>query len=143
MRDVWPPDRMTYSSICFAGVARSPVPRAHAVTFGAAHCIDLPFFFGNIDEKEQWLLFSSMYRSFTNENRPGRLALSEAMVSYLAQFMPSGNPNSAVAELPEWQAWSNDVGGPKVLQLDADRKHAQIGMDSRELSIAGIRRAPR
>jgi para-nitrobenzyl esterase len=115
--------------------------KTHAITYGAAHCIDLPFFFGNIDKKEQWLLFSSMYRSFTGENRPGRLALSEAMVSYLAQFMRTGNPNSAVSRLPEWQAWSNDVGGPKVLQLDADLKHAQIGMDSRELSIAGIRRA--
>jgi para-nitrobenzyl esterase len=115
--------------------------KSHAFTFGAAHLIDLPFFFGNVDKKEQWANYSSMFQSFTDANRPGRLALSEATVSYLAQFMRTGNPNNAVSRLPEWAPWSNHVGGPKVLQLDADLEHAQICMDTRELSIAGIRHA--
>ena len=85
-----------------------------------------------------WVAFSPMFRGFTEANRPGRLALSDAMVSYLAQFLRTGNPNNAVSGSPEWQAWSNDVGRPKMLQLDADLQHAQIAMDIQELSIAGI-----
>ena len=50
----------------------------------------------------------------------------------------TGNPNNAVSGSPEWQAWSNDEGGPKVLQLDAGLQHAQIAMDTQELSVAGV-----
>jgi len=113
----------------------------HAITYGSSHLIDLPFFFGNVDKREQWVNSSPMFRSFTDDNRAGRLELSEAMVSYLAQFMRTGNPNNALSELPEWEPWSNHVGGPKVLQLDANLEHAEIGMGTGELSIAGIRRA--
>ena len=63
------------------------------------------------------------------------------MVSYLAQFMRTGNPNRAQLDLPEWKAWSNHVGGPKAIQLDADPLKHQIAMTSREVSIAGVRYA--
>lgn len=126
---------------CFRWGGAEVCSSMHAFTFGAAHSIDLPFFFGNIQKKEQWVEFSSMFRSFTKANRPGRLALGKATVSYMAQFLRSGNPNSAVSGLPEWEAWSNHIGGPKVLQLDADLKNARINMDTQELSVVGIRYA--
>ncbi|MHB8901189.1 MAG: carboxylesterase family protein [Thermoguttaceae bacterium] len=116
-------------------------PETHAFTFGASHCIDLPFIFGSVDKTESWRKFSPMFKSFTEANRPGRLALSEAMVSYLRQFLRTGNPNNAVSGLPEWKAWSTHVGGPKALQLDADLKQSNIAMDTRELSVAGVRYA--
>ena len=124
---------------CWGG--KTVCEETHAFTFGAAHLIDLPFFFGDVDQKDEWVLFSPMFRSFTQANRSGRLALSEAMISYLAQFLRTGNPNNAVSGLPEWKAWSNHVGGPKTLQLDADLVREKISMGTQELSVAGVRRA--
>ena len=116
--------------------------KIHGFTFGAAHCLDLPFLFRTFDKnKEEWLAFSPMFASFAKKNRPGRQALSEAMISYLAQFMRTGNPNNAISGLPEWKAWSNHAGGPKAIRLDADLQQAQITMDTQELSVSAVRRA--
>ena len=116
-------------------------PETLAFTFGAGHCMELPFIFGNVEREPLWTAFSPMFTGFREANRPGRVALSHAMVKYLAQFLRTGSPNSAQGNVPEWKAWSNHAGGPKTLQLDADCQEARIIMDSQEVSVGGVRRA--
>ncbi len=107
--------------------------------YGAAHSIEIPFFQGNADAEgvADWLLF----RGFTAANRPGRLALSDAIVAWQAAFMRTGNPNDAASGLPEWRPWTNTPGAPRTLHLDADPANAHIRMDTDELTVADVRRA--
>lgn len=107
--------------------------------YGSAHFLEVPFFHGNVSAKglDNWLVF----RGFSQANQPGREALSNAIVSYLAQFCRTGNPNKAVSELPEWKPWSSDVDGPKVIILDSDLNEAMIKMDNKEVSMASVRQA--
>jgi len=74
--------------------------------YGAAHAFDLPFLFGNFGP--------SVFSNATNStaNKPGRLALSASMVSSLAAFAKTGNPNNAALGTT-WQPW------PKRLVFDA------------------------
>lgn len=109
--------------------------------FGACHCIDLPFLFGSLDREETWKGFGPMFNSFSDVNLTGRTKLSDAMVSYLAQFMRTGNPNRADSNNPEWECWSNHAGGPKALEFDSDNDSPLIAMSTEELSIAGVRQA--
>ena len=66
--------------------------------YGAAHAFDLPFLFGNFGP--------SVFSNATNStaNKPGRLALSASMVSSLAAFAKTGNPNNAALGTT-WQPW--------------------------------------
>ena len=68
--------------------------------FGAAHAFDLPFVFGNFGP--------SLYSNFTNSNanKPGRLALSDAMMRSIGAFALKGDPNdpSLGVTWPQWPA---------------------------------------
>jgi para-nitrobenzyl esterase len=66
--------------------------------FGAAHAFDLPFVFGNFGPS----LFSNFTN--TNANKPGRLALSDAMMRSIGAFALKGDPNdpSLGATWPQW-----------------------------------------
>ncbi|HEX3140040.1 MAG TPA: carboxylesterase family protein [Rhizobacter sp.] len=68
--------------------------------FGAAHAFDLPFVFGNFGPS----LFSNFVNS--NVNRPGRLALSDAMMRSIGAFALRGDPNdpSLGVTWPQWPA---------------------------------------
>lgn len=68
--------------------------------FGAAHAFDLPFLFGNFEPS----LYAKI--SFTQANRPGRLALSNAMMKSLGAFARTGDPNhpSLGVAWPQWPA---------------------------------------
>jgi carboxylesterase type B len=114
-------------------------PDPFGFIYGAAHFLEIPFFHGNVDTKgtENWLVF----RGFSPTNQPGREALSKAMVSYLAQFCRTGDPNKASSGLPEWKPWSNEMDGPKAIILDADLNDAMIRMDNEEVSMMSVRRA--
>ncbi len=98
--------------------------------FGAAHGFDIPFFFGK---------FQGAYLSriaFGRANRPGRLALSHAMMVSLAEFAWHGDPNHASLGTP-WPAW------PAILVFDADRDVKRISVVQRETtslmrSIGGL-----
>ena len=81
--------------------------------YGAAHAFDLPFLFGNFGP--------SVFANATNSaaNRPGRLALSGAMMASLAAFARTGDPNSAALGVT-WQPW------PKQLRMDATLTQAAI-----------------
>jgi len=70
--------------------------------YGAAHAFDLPFVFGNFGPS----LFAKVANS--SANRPGRLALSDAMMKTVAAFARSGNPNHAALGV-SWPAWPGQL----------------------------------
>jgi para-nitrobenzyl esterase len=75
---------------------------------GAAHSVEIPFVFGYFK-----LLGAYDAVAFTKANAPGRLALSDAMMSYWARFAATGDPGRGVdGRLPLWSAWSNTPGAP-------------------------------
>jgi para-nitrobenzyl esterase len=82
---------------------------------GAAHAMDLPFVFGNfIRDKSSLVSFS-----WSNQNIWGCEELSNAVMTYYAQFARTGNPNKPGSSLPEWTPWSNDKGAFKRIVFDA------------------------
>ena len=76
---------------------------------------------------------------FTEENRRGREALSKAMMTYVAQFIHTGDPNKPGSGLPEWNPWSNEVDGPKCILFDVDGDVTNIKMTSAELTVEGVK----
>ncbi len=96
--------------------------------YGAAHALELPFFHGSFDNDDLTEPSMLIYTGFTSENLKGRKALSRAIISYIAAFCQTGNPNTNASELPTWQAWSSEENAPKLLILDADLEQATISM---------------
>jgi para-nitrobenzyl esterase len=92
--------------------AQQPAP--WNTIYGAAHAFDLPFLLGNFGP--------SLFANVTNStaNRPGRLALSGAMMASLGAFARTGDPNHAGLGRT-WQAW------PSRLVFDATQTQAVIG----------------
>lgn len=80
---------------------------------GASHANELGYFYygGEWD----WM---GQGASITEESRNARHALSNAMATYLAQFIHTGNPNGK-ADLPVWKTWSNEPAGVKTMNFDA------------------------
>lgn len=93
--------------------AQEPAP--WNVVYGAAHGFDLPFIFHNFGPS----LFSSVVNNKANE--PGRLELSDAMMSSIAAFAKNGNPNNDSLGVT-WQPW------PQKLIFDATptKKHISV-----------------
>jgi para-nitrobenzyl esterase len=81
--------------------------------YGAAHAFDLGFVFGNFGPS----LFANA--SFSAANRPGREALSDALIGSIAAFMRTGDPNTAALGTT-WAPW------PARLLLDATPGAARI-----------------
>ena len=84
--------------------AQEPAP--WNTIYGAAHAFDLPFIFGNFGPS----LFSNAVNS--TANRPGRLALSAAMMSSIGAFARTGDPSNAAIGAA-WPTW------PSKLVFDA------------------------
>jgi para-nitrobenzyl esterase len=106
----------------------SPIPAPWDLLIGAGHSIDIAFFLGN----ESWFL----PQIFTQQNRPGRLALTDGIMEYMARFARTNGPNGG--GLPLWEPWSNVVGGPKSLILDADESQAHISMANEEFEACAV-----
>ncbi len=84
-----------------------------SVILGAAHGFEIPFVFGHYDLGEEGNII------FTEENLPGRDALSASMMSYWSQFAQTGNPGRGrEGLLPEWTAWNPIEGEDKFIVLD-------------------------
>ncbi len=67
---------------------------------GASHALEIPFVTGGFDDRVSDPL--GVY--FGEDNRPGRLALSSAMMSYWAEFAYNGHPGTGrERNLPQWQ----------------------------------------
>ena len=94
--------------------------------YGAGHAMEIAFFFGG--DESLW-----GYGYNPDNDNPGRVALSDAMMRYLANFAKRGNPNGA--GLPVWRKWSNRDGGPKVILFDSDYDEALLDMSTEEVSI--------
>jgi len=114
-------------------VGESPIPDPWGFKLGACHSLDVPFFLGNDT-------FNGLMTSwvFTEGNRPGREALSDAMMAYVAQFACTGDPDKPRADLPEWQPWTDGIDQPKCILFDADGDVADIAMSTMELTISGV-----
>lgn len=95
--------------------------------YGAGHATDIPFFFG-------WDRDVYFLKSFSTANQQGRLALQDAMMSYLGQFAATGNPNKTGSGLPVWEQWSNAPGSAKSITFDASAATASIGMMNLEIT---------
>jgi para-nitrobenzyl esterase len=117
---------------------RSAAPEPIATRIGACHGIDIPFFFGDFTTARALGFIGS---GFTDENLQGRLALSEAMMRYAAQFARTGDPNPPGSDLPVWKPWSKTPGTAKAIVFDADERSARISMTSEELREAAVRAA--
>jgi carboxylesterase type B len=74
------------------------MPKPFDAIFGASHAFDLPFVFGNFDNT----LFANVIN--TAANRPGRLALSDAMMKSISAFARKGDPNNDALKT-SWPAW--------------------------------------
>jgi para-nitrobenzyl esterase len=85
--------------------------------YGAAHAFDLPFLFGTFGPS----LFSNVVNS--TANRPGRLALSQAMMASLAAFARTGDPNAPAALGVTWPAY------PSKLIFDATPTATAISVE--------------
>ncbi|CAN5481637.1 carboxylesterase/lipase family protein [soil metagenome] len=83
--------------------------------YGAAHAFDLPFVFGNFGP--------SLFANVTNStaNKPGRLELSNAMMSSVAAFAANGDPNNAALGVT-WPVY------PKKLIFDATLTNKSISV---------------
>ncbi len=89
-----------------------PVP--FNTVYGATHALDLPFIFDNFGTS----VFSF---AFSTANKPGREALSDAMLNSIAAFAKTGNPNHAGLGVT-WPNW------PAKLVFDASPTQAQIAV---------------
>ena len=91
--------------------AQEPAP--WNTIYGAAHAFDLPFIFGNFGPS----LFSNAANSAAN--KPGRLALSAAMMASIGAFARTGDPNNAALGVT-WPTW------PSKLNFNATLTQASI-----------------
>ncbi len=106
---------------------------------GAAHGLEIPFVFGSFDSAPGHELL------FTAANRPGRIELSNAMMSYWAEFARHGRPgrgrDGALAEWPAWSAAATPAylvfdtaahGGIRTEQEPSSREAVVASMEARE-----------
>ncbi len=122
------PPLYTYEFLWGAGgMEKSVIPFPYGMLMGSCHAMELDFIFGT--EAASLGGFA-----FDRQNRPGRIALSNAMMTYWAQFARTGNPNEDGSFLPAWKPWSNEPGAPKGILLDAGFTDLKIAMSDRELT---------
>ncbi len=114
----------------------SPMPGDLGQRLGALHSVEVPFFLGTGVSSVSFLTG----RFFTAANEPGRRALTDAVMRYLAAFARTGNPNDAIgAPLPAWEPWDPADGGFKALVMDVDGSALRFSALRDNPSLASIR----
>jgi para-nitrobenzyl esterase len=99
--------------------------------FGATHASEIAFFFGSsVDVWTDGLAFNPFM------DTPGRQALALAMMDYIGNFCYAKDPNGG--ELPLWEEWSSEEGGPKLISLDATIDEIDTYMITEELTPASV-----
>jgi para-nitrobenzyl esterase len=85
-----------------------------AELLGACHAMEIPFVFGTLD-------FGQANRFvFDESRRPAANALSDAMMSYWAEFAYTGDPGQGrESKLPRWNRWAANNGAFMVLDTDS------------------------
>jgi len=95
-----------------------PTPEA---PYAAAHCIELPFVFGNFADWDAMAVPPAM---LAGGNRTAMTRLSKAMQTAFVNFAKTGNPNHS--GIPEWKPWTR--ANRDSLVFDAQTK-AVTGLD--------------
>jgi para-nitrobenzyl esterase len=100
---------------------------------GASHAIEIPFVFGWMDLGR----FDRML--FDPDRKAAAITLSDAMMSYWAQFARTGDPARGVGgDLSEWRAWpSAAAAGGRFLVLDTPADGG-IRMSGESLTREGL-----
>jgi carboxylesterase type B len=93
------------------------LPPPFDVVYGASHAFDLPFAFGNFGPS----LYANI--SYTRDNEPGRVALSDAMMQSIGAFARRGDPNHPALGVT-WPTW------PSTLLFDASATATAISVVS-------------
>jgi para-nitrobenzyl esterase len=101
-----------------------------AFLYGTGHGSDIPFIIG-------WDTDVNGLGLFNSTNQGGRVALQQAMMSYLAQFAATGNPNGSATTVT-WDPWSNVPGESKYISFDATNTDASISMQTDSYTDAGV-----
>ncbi len=118
-----------------AGGAGSVLPYPYNYALGSCHGMEIEFFFGNTDNVTGML----GKVGYTDQNLPGRTALSQAIMTYLDGLARKGDPNVYAEKLPQWQPWSNKfLNAPKSLILDAGDSDLRIQMSTEEYNALVI-----
>ena len=94
-------------------------PAPFNTVYGATHALDLPFIFDNFGTS----VFSF---AFSTANKPGREALSDAMLQSLAAFAKTGNPNNAALGVT-WPNYSTGAGDTLVFDATATAAQIRVG----------------
>ncbi|MCM8711587.1 carboxylesterase family protein [Clostridium sp. SYSU_GA19001] len=93
--------------------------------FAAAHGVDVDLITANY-------AFGNYFKGFyTEENKPGRTELSNMMMTYIKNFLHTGDPNGD--NLPKWTKWQTAADSDKILRLDADTTKATAVMSKEHL----------
>lgn len=105
-----------------------------SLAIGAGHSVEMAFVFGDWDVG--FVPKEIMYDPARNESRD---ALASSMMSYWANFAYTGSPaQGRDSAQPEWQAWSNEEGQPKMLILDTEQDGG-IRMSTDSVTLDGIK----
>lgn len=103
-----------------------------SMLLGAAHALEIPFIFGDFS------IYSSGATIYNEDNRDGRLQLSEAMMSYWANFAYTGAPRQGRSkDFPHWGEFNPLDGQDRLLVLDTE-KGGGIRMSKDVVSVQSI-----
>ena len=101
---------------------------------GAAHGLEIPFVFNNLDAD---LTGRSIYRK---DKTAGRDALSKSMMSYWAQFAYTGNPGKGRDGTEvEWKPWDNTSDDSDKFIVFDTQEDGGIRMVSDELTLQDLK----
>lgn len=107
------------------GITKAPVN----ILFGANHGADMDFVIGHETSPLVSMFPGALY---SEENKPGREELSSIMMSYIKNFLYTGNPNGE--NLPQWGKWTSAKDKDKILIFDADNEKAIVTMSKEYLN---------
>jgi len=108
-----------------------PEGSAYQFIFGATHASEIAFFFNY--PYDIWTHGGAFH---PGNDTPGRQALALTMMDYVGNFCWTKNPNGG--ELPVWEEWSREEGGPKLISLDATPEEIDIYMITEELTDQAV-----
>lgn len=101
---------------------------------GACHGSEIPFIFGNMQDHESFPFSNVLW---SEDNKPGRIALSDAMISYWSNFMREGDPGDPDGwslfkpGLPKWKPYLGMFSiFDKRMIFDATNTDINIYMDA-------------